>query len=368
MVENMTNSNNNSSLLERTVREQLTPQDIKMVRNSLITNVCETYLWHRIGKIMNINFEFSKSTQDLFQYQKKHYNDGKGIGILINPIHINFLETLAIPSAVKEIIGGVTPYSIMNKDRIPDKAVLRWLVAHVGIFGLDTVSSNSSMEAKCMTEAALSRRRSVVYFAEGHRSDTGLMGNFAVAGIQGAIEAAKSVSCFVVPVSSSWPYVHEVMNGKEEKYGLKEIIASLKIEHGDPTIAFGEPIAIKPPNLDELEPIAANKIMKTYRTDLKNQIYNSCADLKRILPEYIHARAITRLNPIPGTKIIERELLNSISCVLKEIEPFQDKVRGIPLGVDSSWILRSSILPTDSNLLKKYEVYENYAAPFWPKA
>jgi len=366
---------NNTSLLEQKVNSDESSKIIRPHRTEWLTRVLEMYIWHKLHNVSKNTYDIPISTRIYIQYHNEHRNDKDGIGLFFVPLHANFLETLLIPCVIKEIIEGTIPYSIMDVSRIENNNTLKNLANAVGVFTLKKKSKDTGKivrDAGLMmmyaTESVLSHNGSIIYYGEGTRTETGLTGPFAVAGFQGAINAAGTRPVFAIPVTVMWPYIDEVMNGRTKDYGFKEILDSFKIYHGNVHISFGKPIEIVAPKIIGLSDNEATKINKDYREQLKLQLRNACIDLKRILPEYIHAGGMLRLNPTKGTPINYDALLNNISSLVADLQPYKEKFIGIPIrNLDPEIILERSRLPTDSKLMNEYRIYYNLMDPFLPK-
>jgi len=368
-----------------------------LTRNELLVYSFRKWMWHKLNKTSKSVYEIPSVTSAIVEYHNKHKYKKDGIALMYVPLHKSFWETMMLPCVIPEVINGDLPYIMMNTKRVAKGTFSRYVLDKGGILGIDRTSREAGIHAMQITENVLENKKALLYFAEGTRTESGLIGKFGVSGFQAAINVSKKLPVFIIPIDVAYPYVYEVINERKKDYGFKDTFASLKKDYGTVHISFGKPIeVISKENLElsnlsnlsksDLSNDESKISYKSYRDQLTQNVRDACIDLLCILPENIHAEAIRRINPSKGDIINNLELLNSISSVVTNLIPHQKRFRGFNVNeglennnivssyssnldnlVVANEILKNSILPTDSNLMDKYIIYSNYIEPYLPK-
>lgn len=341
-------------------------------RSKLLAYAFKNFFWNGfyvrrgLKHTTKMHVEVPAATKEIILAHK--YDPGE-LSIMYAPLHKSFVETLFLPCVISEFIDGEIPYAIMNTKRTGDK--IKRIMRKAGVYALDRTSRDAGVRAMNITQCVLESGGSFVYFPEGTRSIDGKVGKFGVAGFQAALNAAEKnaaqkMPVYIVPVDIVSQYIDDAISGKKDSYGFGEVLEAFKKNYGNTYISFGEPIRVMPIDKNGLTDTQIGAEYRTKREQLAQRTRDACIDLKIITNETIHAEAIRRLEASEETIFSFYDVLDSISSVVKDLEPDRHRFRDVDTS-DIDSILTKSMLPTDPTQNNAHIFYSNLIAPFLPR-
>ena len=297
------------------------------------------YFWGGMKNTSKNHLEIPDSTGQLIRDHYKY----KDIAIMFVPLHKDFEETIFFPEYIYEVLGGDITRVIMNTEKVT-KPALKFILTSSGVYSFNTTSRDAGVQAMQITRRVLTNNGLYTYFGEGKRSRDGNVGPFGIAGFHAALQAAeKTKAVYIVPVDMTCQHVDDIINGKKQSYGVREVLGAFKVNYGNKYISFGEPIKVVPIDKRGLTDTEIEKAYRVRRAELAKQTRDACLDLKVILNEHIHAKALVNLNSHNNHGITLYEELDSVREVVKELLPLKDKFRGVNINNPTN-IISNSVL------------------------